>query len=146
MESMMGLLTAVNAGADFVLHAGGILSAYLAFSYEKLVLDDEICGRVRRFHQPLQVDAETLAYDVIDRVGPGGNFLREKQTVERCRTEFWEPPVGQRLGLDEWLSAGRPDPVQRARERWQTLVADHVDPGLDTVIARQLERFVEENT
>ena len=146
MESMMGLLTAVDAGVDFVLHAGGILSAYLAFSYEKLVLDDEICGRVRRFHQPVQVDEETLAYDVIARVGPGGNFLREKQTVERCRTEFWEPPVSQRLGLDEWLSADRPDPVQRARERWEALVADHVDPPLDGTTKRQLDAFVEENS
>jgi len=144
MESMMGLLTAVNAGVDFVLHAGGILSAYLAFSYEKLVLDDEICGRVRRFYEPIQVDQETLAYDVIARVGPGGNYLREKETVERCRTEFWEPPVGQRLGLDEWLSADRPDPVQGAKERWQALVADHEDPPLEGTVARQLDAFVED--
>jgi trimethylamine:corrinoid methyltransferase-like protein len=33
-ESMMALLTTVNCGVDFMLHAGGILSAYLAFSYE----------------------------------------------------------------------------------------------------------------
>jgi len=146
LESMMGLLTAVNAGADFVLHAAGILSSFLAFSYEKFVLDDEICGRVRRFHQPPAVDAETLAYDVIANVGPGGNFLRERQTVERCRSQFWEPTVSQRMGLDEWVKAGGPGLVERARQRSRTLVAEHRDPPLDPTTARQLRAFLEETT
>jgi trimethylamine--corrinoid protein Co-methyltransferase len=72
-ESMMSLSTTVNAGVDFVLHAAGILSSYLAFSYEKLVLDDEVCGMVRRLKQGIVVDDKTLAYDVIAGVGPGGN-------------------------------------------------------------------------
>jgi trimethylamine--corrinoid protein Co-methyltransferase len=146
LESMMGMLTVVNSGADFVLHAAGILSSYLAFSYEKFVLDDEICGRVRRFHRPLVVDDETLAYDSIARVGPGGHFLMEDQTVERCRTEFWQPEVSDRTGLDDWLQAGRPDIVARARERWQQLVAAHRDPPLDNVAARQLKAYLEEES
>jgi trimethylamine--corrinoid protein Co-methyltransferase len=146
LESMMGMLTVVNSGADFVLHAAGILSSYLAFSYEKFVLDDEICGRVRRFHRPLTVDKETLAYDTIARVGPGGHFLTEDQTVKRCRTEFWEPTISDRAGLDDWLQQGRPDILTRATERWQQLVAAHQNPHLDAVIERQLRAFVEEET
>jgi trimethylamine--corrinoid protein Co-methyltransferase len=146
LESMMGLLTVVNSGADFVLHAAGILSSYLAFSYEKFVLDDEICGRVRRFHRPIVVDDETLAYDSIARVGPGGHFLMEDQTVERCRTEFWQPEVSDRTGLDEWLQAGKLDTVARARERWQQLIAAHQDPPLDGITARQLKAFLEEES
>jgi trimethylamine--corrinoid protein Co-methyltransferase len=144
LESMMGMLTVVNSGADFVLHAAGILSSYLAFSYEKFVLDDEICGRVRWFHRPLLVDDETLAYDSIARVGPGGHFLLEDQTAKRCRTEFWQPEVSDRTGLDEWLQVGKPDIVARASERWQRLVASHQDPPLDSVTARQLKTFVDQ--
>jgi trimethylamine--corrinoid protein Co-methyltransferase len=146
LESMMGMLTAVNSGADFILHAAGILSSYLAFSYEKFVLDDEVCGRVRRFHSPLVVDDDTLAYDAVARVGPGGHFLMEDQTLERCRTEFWEPSVSDRTSLDEWMRAGQPDIVGRATERWQRLVAAHQDPPLDAVTARQLEAYVEGET
>jgi trimethylamine--corrinoid protein Co-methyltransferase len=145
-ESMMGMLTTVNSGADFVLHAAGILSSYLAFSFEKFVLDDEICGRARWFHRPLIVDADTLAYDVIARVGPGGHFLMEDETLERCRTEFWSPEVSDRTGLDDWVQAGRPDVVVRAQKRWQELVAAHEDPPLDAVTARQLKAFVEQET
>jgi trimethylamine--corrinoid protein Co-methyltransferase len=146
LESMMGMLTTVNSGADFVLHAAGILSSYLAFSFEKFVLDDEICGRARRFHRPLIVDADTLAYDVIARVGPGGHFLMEDETLERCRTEFWSPAVSDRTGLDDWVQAGRPDVVVRAQKRWRELVAAHEDPPLDAVTARQLKAFVEQET
>lgn len=144
LESMMGMLTCINSGADFVLHAAGILSSYLAFSREKFVLDDEICGRVRRLHRPMVVDDETLAYESIARVGPGGHFLMEDQTVERCRTEFWEPSVSDRTALDEWVQAGKPDIMARARERWQQLVAAHQDPPLEGVTARQLQAFVDQ--
>jgi trimethylamine--corrinoid protein Co-methyltransferase len=143
LESMMGMLTVVNSGADFVLHAAGILSSYLAFSREKFVIDDEICGRVRWFHRPIVVDDETLAYDAVARVGPGGHFLMEDETLERCRTEFWQPEVSDRTSLDDWIQAGQPDIVMRARDRWQRLVSAHEDPALDAITARQLRAFVE---
>lgn len=141
-ESMMGLMTTFAADIDFVLHAGGILSSYLAFSYEKLVLDDEMCGMVRRFYGGFAVDDETLSYDVIAHVGPGGNFLMEDQTLLRCRTEFWMPQVGDRGGLEAWMQAGRPTALDRAHQRWQELVARHEDPPLDATIARQLADYV----
>jgi trimethylamine--corrinoid protein Co-methyltransferase len=145
-ESMMGLLTTVNSGIDFVLHAGGILSSYLAFSYEKFVLDDEMCGMVRRLHQGIAVDPVTLAYDVIANVGPGGNYLMEKSTVKRCRKEFWRPALCDRAGLEAWMQGGQQTAVARAHQRWQKLVAEHQDPPLDSTTARQLQAFVEGHT
>ncbi|GAB4529157.1 MAG: glycine betaine--corrinoid protein methyltransferase [Anaerolineae bacterium] len=144
-EAMMSLLITFNSGIDFVLHAGGILSSYLAFSYEKFVLDDEMCGAVRRLRQGIPVEPETLAYDVVASVGPGGNFLVEMHTVERCRTEFWTPALCDRAGLDAWMQSGRQDAVDRARKRWQKLVETHEDPPLEGVTARQLKTFVEEH-
>ena len=142
-ESMMALLTTINAGVDFVLHAGGILSSFLAFSYEKFVLDDEMCGMVRRFKQGLVVDDSTLAYDLIVNVGPGGNYLAEMHTVKRCRTEFWAPALCDRGGLESWMQAGKPAAVEGARQRWQDLVAGHEDPPLDQSTRRQLAAYLE---
>lgn len=142
-ESMFSLLTTVNSGIDFVLHAAGILSSFLAFSYEKFVLDDEMCGMVRRLLRGISVTPETLANDVISRVGSDGSFLTETHTVQRCRTEFWQPDVGDRRGLDAWMAEGRPDAVIRAQQRWHELLEGHVDPPLDDIIARQLAAFVE---
>jgi trimethylamine--corrinoid protein Co-methyltransferase len=143
-ESMLGLLTTVNSGVDFVLHAGGILSSYLAFSYEKLVLDDEMCGMMRRYMRGIKVSPDTLAYDVIADVGPGGNYLTEMHTLKRCRTEFWQPKFSDRGGLEAWMASDRPTAAARAHQRWQKLVAEHEDPALDETVARQLQAYVDE--
>lgn len=143
-ESMFSLLTAANSGADFVLHAAGILSSYLTFSYEKFVIDDEMCGIVRRYCRGLPVNQDSLAYDVIANVGPGGNFLREAHTVTRCRHAFWQPAICDRAGLEMWLANGQPDLTQRANRRWQDLLAEHEDPPMDATTKRQLKAYVAE--
>ena len=145
LESMFSLLTAANSGADFVFHAAGILSSYLAFSFEKFVIDDEMCGMVRRYSQGLTVDQETLATEVIANVGPGGNFLKEAHTVQRCRDAFWQPLLNNRAGLEVWLLNGQPDAATRASQRWQALLAEHVDPPMDATTKRQLEVYMMEH-
>jgi len=146
LESMASLLTTINSGVNFVLHAGGILSSYLAFSAEKLVLDDEMCGMMRRYEDGIKVDAETLAYDVIESVGADGNYLMEMHTVKRCRTEFWTPAVIDRAGLEEWEETGRKRAVDRAHERYEKLVAEHKRPARDDATVRQLDAYVEEHS
>jgi trimethylamine--corrinoid protein Co-methyltransferase len=141
---MLGLITAVNSGIDFIIHAGGILSSYLSFSYEKFVLDDEICGMARHLKRGIVVDDSTLAYKIIAQTGPGGSYLMEEHTLKRCRTEFWQPAVSSREGIENWMTAGRPDAAHRARQRWQKLVAEHEDPPLDETTARELQTFVNE--
>jgi trimethylamine--corrinoid protein Co-methyltransferase len=143
-ESMHGLLAAIHSGVDFVLHAAGILSSFLAFSYEKFVLDDEMCGMVRHYRRGIAVTPETLAYEVMARVGPGGNYLMDPHTIKRCRTEFWQPALGDRQGIEAWMAGGRQDEAARAAKRWQKLLAAHQDPPLDETTARQLRAFVEE--
>lgn len=143
-ESMLSLITTVNSGIDFIIHAGGILSSYLSFSYEKFVLDDEICGMARHLKRGIVVDDSTLAYKVIAQTGPGGSYLMDEHTLKRCRTEFWQPAVNSRDGIENWMMAGRPDAAHRARQRWQKLVAEHEDPPLDETTARELRTFVNE--
>jgi trimethylamine--corrinoid protein Co-methyltransferase len=83
---------------------------------------------------------------VIAKVGPGGNYLMETHTLKRCRTEFWQPEVFSREGLENWMTAGRPEIVSHARQRWEALVAEHEDPPMDSKTADQLQSYVDEQT
>ncbi len=145
-ESMQGMLTAAVCGIDFVLHAGGILSSYLAFSVEKLILDDEICGMMKRIRQGVSVTPETLSFPIIQNVGPGGHFLSQPQTLERCRTEFWQPAVADRSGMESYWSGDQEPPVEKAAARSQDLLANYQKPTPDRLIEDQIKRYIKERT
>ncbi len=50
---MMSLLMAQVSGINFVLHSAGILDSYNCMSYEKFIIDDEMCGMVKRIKRGL---------------------------------------------------------------------------------------------
>ena len=60
------------AGGNFILHAAGIIDGYATTSYEKMMIDDEIIGMLRRIDRGVTVNEDTLAFDVIKEVGPHG--------------------------------------------------------------------------
>ena len=142
-ESMFSLYTTLNSGIDFVLHAAGIISSYLAFSYEKFVMDDELCGMLKHFWAGFDVTPETLAVEVIKNVGHEGHYLGESQTLERCRTEFWMPELGDRTGLEAWWGGDQEDTTVRCVQRWKKLLADYQEPKLDQSVNNHLQDYLE---
>jgi trimethylamine--corrinoid protein Co-methyltransferase len=62
---------------------------------------------------------------VIDKVGPGGNFLAEPHTVAHMRSEFFFPKVSDRSRREKWLGEGGKDTRQRAREIAINILATH---------------------
>lgn len=143
LESMLSLLTTVDSGVDIVLHAAGILAGYLAFSYEKLVLDDEMCGMIRHLQAGFDVSHETLCYGSIAAVGSECGYLQESLTLRRCHTEFYRPTVCDRAGLSRWVENRGKDAVDRAKARWQELLEAHEDPPMDADARRLLDSYVE---
>ena len=142
-ESMFSLYTTINSGIDFVLHAAGIISSYLAFSYEKFVMDDELCGMLKHFFHGMEVTPETLAVDVINKVGHDGHYLGESHTIERCRSEFWLPDLGDRSGLEAWWGGEQEDTTARCTKRWEKLLSDYQEPDLDQTVKKQVQDYLE---
>jgi trimethylamine--corrinoid protein Co-methyltransferase len=143
-ESAFSLLTAVESGIDLILHAAGILSSYLVFSREKFVLDDDLCGMARHLRGGLPVTQETLALDSIHRVHEEGNYLKDPQTLERCRTEFWDPATYRRDSVQDWLALDRPDAMQLGGERWQELLSAYEEPEIDASLHQRISAYIEE--
>jgi trimethylamine--corrinoid protein Co-methyltransferase len=141
-ESMFSLLTTLNSGIDFILHSAGIMSSYLAFSLEKFVMDDELCGMLKHYHQGVTVTPETLAYDVINTVGHEGHYLNQPHTLKRCRSEFWLPDISDRSGMEEWWDGDRLDTSQRSKNRSQLLLAEYQEPAMDKLIVKQIQEYV----
>ncbi len=124
-ESLMSTLLAILAGASFVLHGAGELQNTMAVSLEKILIDEEIIGMARRFAEGITVTPETLGFDVIKKVGPRGNFLGERHTLQYFRKEQFMPTFFNRERFDVWQKAGAKRPEKLAGEKARYLLDNY---------------------
>jgi trimethylamine--corrinoid protein Co-methyltransferase len=114
-DAVFSTLVALQSGTNLV-HDVGYMEAGLANSPEMIVFTCEVIGMLRRFQAGFSLDGEALALDVIDQVGPGGNFLTEEHTMAHFR-EYWESSLFTRERFDGWKSRGAKTLGQRVREK-----------------------------
>lgn len=146
IESAFGILAQGLAGLNLI-HDVGYMDRGMVCSAEMLVMGDEVIGMAKRFIQGIVVNAETLARDVIENVGPGGHFLQEDHTYRLFRKEMWMPSLLTRDPYENWLVAGAKDMAQRVHDKTLEIVESHQAPPLpDKTLAalEQLKRRGEE--
>lgn len=139
--TMMSMLAGLSGGN--LNHDVGYLESGLTSSFEGLVYGNEVIGAIKRILRGIEVDAETLALEVIDKVGPGGEFLTTEHTFRHFRTD-WFPTVSDRQNFDEWRQAGSSTLGQRANAEAKRLLAEHEPVALPeetrTALAAIIER------
>jgi len=138
-EKAMTALLASMGGANYIHHSAGMLESMLTVALEQYVMDDEIIGNCCRVLKGIEVDAEHLALDIIDAVGPGGNYMTAPHTMKHMRSEYYQSNgVTDRKSRGKWEIAGSPDARTRAREMARKLVANsettYIPPEIDTAI------------
>ena len=125
-ESAITNLLCALAGSNFIHDSAGLMEFALTVCEEKYVVDNEILGMVMRAVQGLQVDEESLAVDLINAVGPGGDFVSARHTRKFMRREHYFPTLSDRDTREEWEARGAKVTWERAAERaGEILAAEH---------------------
>ncbi|MFP3880195.1 MAG: trimethylamine methyltransferase family protein [Dehalococcoidia bacterium] len=140
MEKTMSLLAVAMAGADCIRLAAGILDSGNSISYEQYAIDNEIIGTVHRLLAGIRVTEETLGFDAIEKVGPGGNYVMEDHTVEHMMNEFFYPDLSVRCNFDVWEEGGRPDMLSRASDMVQSILTENAEGILDLDLIAEIAR------
>jgi trimethylamine--corrinoid protein Co-methyltransferase len=122
-ESAITSLLCALAGANFIHDAAGLMEFALTVCYEKYVVDNEILGMVMRAVDGVNVNEDTLAFDLIKDVGPGGNFVTAKHTRRYMRREHYQPTLSNRDSRDEWEIKGKKSTWERAAEQVRDILA-----------------------
>jgi trimethylamine--corrinoid protein Co-methyltransferase len=140
LEKGAGLLMGALAGMN--LTSGlGIAGCDQGASLPQLVIDDEIVGFVRAVMRGLTVDEETCAFEAIQRVGIGGNFLTDPHTLAHVR-ERWIPRLSDRQNWAGWQQDGGRSMLDRAVAEQVRILREHRLEWLDEATRRELERIV----
>ena len=124
-ESALTSLLCALAGANFIHDAAGLMEFALTTCYEKYVIDNEILGMVMRAVEGIKVNEDTLAFDLIKQVGPGGNFVTAKHTRHFMRGEHYQPTLSDRDSREEWEAKGGKATWERAAEKVKAIIANH---------------------
>ena len=143
-ESTLTLLLATLAGVNFVQYGGGNLESTKTASYEQLIVGNEILGMVSRMVRGIRVDDETLSRHIIDRVGPGGEYLSQRHTLKHLRDEHYIPTISNRVFYEAWKKEGAKDIREVANARAKKILKEHQPEPLDRDIDRELLRVVKE--
>jgi trimethylamine--corrinoid protein Co-methyltransferase len=123
-ESALTNLLCALAGANFIHDAAGLMEFALSVCYEKLVTDNEILGMVMRAVEGIRVEDETLAFEAIKEVGPGGHFLTNKHTRRFMRTAHYHPTLSDRSYREDWEKQGGKLAWERAADKVKKLLAN----------------------
>lgn len=123
IESALWILWTAMSGANLV-HDLGYIESGLTCSLEMIVACDEIVSFVRRLMAGIEITPDTLALEVIDKVGPGGDFLGTDHTLRHFRN-IWSPRLTDRRTHPAWIEAGRPDYIGTARDIALEAVRNH---------------------
>ena len=124
-ESAITNMLCALAGANFIHDAAGLMEFALTVCYEKYVIDNEILGMVMRAVEGIKVNDDTLAFDLIKEVGPGGNFVTAKHTRRFMRSEHYQPLLSDRDSREDWGAKGRKTTWKRAAEKAKEIMSQH---------------------
>jgi trimethylamine--corrinoid protein Co-methyltransferase len=141
VESTVQVLLSGLSGATLV-HDVGFLDCADIGSLEMLVMNDEIIAMARRIMRGIEVSDDTLMLDLIDEVGPGGEFTSTKETARRCRDEVWIPTLTDRDAWVNWEAAGSPVMYDRIRARLREILDTHQPPPLPEGASEKIEAIL----
>jgi trimethylamine--corrinoid protein Co-methyltransferase len=143
-EKAITLMMASLAGINFIYDAAGSLESTLTASFEQVVADNELCGMVARAVRGIDVCEETLATDIIEAVGPGGNYLTQKHTVEHFRKEHYLPSILSRQNRFKWEKVGSKTLIDNAHEEAKRILKKHEPEPLEPELDKELEKTIKE--
>jgi trimethylamine---corrinoid protein Co-methyltransferase len=138
-ENTLGMVLEMAAGADFLFGAG-LLDSVQQMSLEELVIADEVFGMVTRLVRGVKVDRETLAVDLIKKMGLNGGYLFDRHTRGHVR-ELWQARLGETGTYDGWEAAGSPRLEDKARAVADGILAAPL-PELPEGLARELTDII----
>jgi trimethylamine--corrinoid protein Co-methyltransferase len=121
-----------------------MLESMLTVAYEQFVIDDEIIGMCCKVLKSIAVDTEHLALEVIETVGPGGNFMTADHTMDHLHTEYFRGnSVTDQKDRDNWTEDGSPDARKRAGDIARKILSgkarSHIDPEVDQAIREKYD-------
>lgn len=139
---------AAISGANIIYESAGMYASLLAACPESLLIDNDILGAVMRITRGIEVNEETLSFEVLKDVclGNKGHYLGAGQTLEVMQTEYIYPEFADRLSPNEWIEQNKPVILEKAIEKKNQILSSyyptHISDEVDLKVREQFPIFL----
>jgi trimethylamine--corrinoid protein Co-methyltransferase len=141
MEAAISILMAALDGANLV-HDIGYFGQGLIGSPATIVMGSEMIGYVKRIIRGFDISRDRIGIDVIQQVGPGGNFLLRGETRRLHREEHWRPKYMNRDNYDLWKEKGGKSYGERVTQKAIEILETHRPEPLPEKTRLTLDQIV----
>ena len=121
IERCLNGLYVAERGVDIMGRAGELEGAKTA-SPAQLIADNEIAAIIKQMTQPMVMNEDTLTWEEITSVSPGGHFLNQPSTLKFCR-DGYRSRLLMSPSREDWIKQGGDDYMitaqKKARKFWQ---------------------------
>ena len=125
-----------------ILVGPGLFGGDMMLSFDQLLVDLEMYRMIRQIRKGMDCGEDKWLDQVIERVGPGGNYLMEESTLKAVRSDEWYlPQMGVHDSYENWLERGQPTLAEEAREAVGHILLSHCPETMDTNVERELQRI-----
>jgi trimethylamine--corrinoid protein Co-methyltransferase len=138
-EATQQIMTAATVGSGLVHDCASWIDHGSVVSPGFMVLVNEILGNIKYFMNGMPITEESMALDLIDSVGPGGNYLMEQHTLDNFRNIRYST-LFERMIRQDWEDAGAKSFQERLSEHTQKAMA-HIPAALAPEILEELDRM-----
>jgi len=142
IENAIAATLCAMVGSE-IMNGIGLLDDSTVLSYEELLIDNDLVGLVINSCKEIEVSKETLATEIIEKVGIGGTYLTEKHTLKHVR-RFYAPIIWSKDNFDAWVARGKKSTLDVAREKAEWILREHKPKKLDQDKAKGLNKIVNE--
>jgi trimethylamine--corrinoid protein Co-methyltransferase len=143
LESALALQATLSHKIDFILHACGILGSFIAMSYEKFLLDEELTRIILASLEPLSFADPAADLAAILEVGVGGHYLMHSSTLEGHRRSLFLPTLISRQNPHSWQDQGSPTLESRAKGQLAKRLGAYRQPDLEPSLEKKMRAWVE---
>jgi trimethylamine--corrinoid protein Co-methyltransferase len=140
MEVTLSLMTALLHGANIV-HDVGFMDSGLQGSLQVQVIANDTIGFLRAATRGVPVDEETLALDVIEELGPTGDYLTHEHTLAHFREPFYSR-LADKGTYSQWVERGATTMEERAAKEADRILTSHEPEPLPVEVQLELKKIV----
>jgi trimethylamine--corrinoid protein Co-methyltransferase len=141
MEVTLSLMTALLHGANIV-HDVGFMDSGLQGSLQVQVIANDTIGFLRAATRGVVVDDEALALDVVEELGPTGDYLSHEHTLRHFREPFYSK-LADKGTHSQWVDRGATTMEERAARQVDRILEKHKPEPLPADIQHDIKKLVE---